>query len=114
MRDNGTENLKELTQATSIKLNLSQFAVEKDFYITKAIYALTRVEDEYFSLIFQGGTSLSKAIASSIGRRGLSSYSKSEGLKFNKERLAQTTTQLQIHLGKKPTGCEVQSTQRSN
>ena len=59
-RPNIIEDLKELVQATSIKLKLSQFAVEKDFYITKAIQALTQVSDDYFALIFQGGTSLSK------------------------------------------------------
>ena len=55
-----TKDLKELAQATGLKLNLNQAAVEKDFYITKAIYLLTQVTDEYFSLLFQGGTSLSK------------------------------------------------------
>ena len=55
-----SNNLRELAQATSIKLNLSQFAVEKDFYLTKAIQALSQVDDDFFELVFQGGTSLSK------------------------------------------------------
>ena len=58
MLDN--HHLKELSQAASIKLNLSQLAVEKDFYITQAIQVLTQVQNDYFELIFQGGTSLSK------------------------------------------------------
>lgn len=57
---NDTEDLKELVQATSIQLSLNQDAVEKDFYVTKAIQVLTQVEDDYFTLVFQGGTSLSK------------------------------------------------------
>lgn len=56
----GENNLSELIQATSIKLNLSQFAVEKDFHVTKVIQTLTQMNDDYFSLVFQGGTSLSK------------------------------------------------------
>jgi hypothetical protein len=32
----------------------------KDYYVTLAIQALTRVKDPYFDLIFQGGTSLAK------------------------------------------------------
>lgn len=31
------DDLQNLVQATSIKLNLSQFAIEKDFYLTKVI-----------------------------------------------------------------------------
>lgn len=53
-------SLQELSQATSLKLNLSQFAVEKDYYVTKVIHTLTSIQDDYFSLAFQGGTSLSK------------------------------------------------------
>src|SRR5579872_5288082 len=34
--------------------------IKKDYYVTLAIQALTHVKDEYFDLIFQGGTSLSK------------------------------------------------------
>ena len=58
MLDN--KDLAELAQAASMRFNLSQFAVEKDFYVTKAIHALAAVNDEYFGLVFQGGTSLSK------------------------------------------------------
>ncbi len=32
----------------------------KDYYVTLAIQALTRIKDPYFDLIFQGGTSLAK------------------------------------------------------
>lgn len=60
LMQNNISDLSDLAQATSIKLNLSQFAVEKDFYITNAIRTLTAVDDEYFTLVFQGGTSLSK------------------------------------------------------
>lgn len=48
-------------QATSLELGLSQFAVEKDLYVTKAISILMAVEDDIFKLIFQGGTALAKA-----------------------------------------------------
>lgn len=58
MLDN--HDLKELAQVTSLKLNLSQLAVEKDFYVTQAIQVLTQIDNPYFALVFQGGTSLSK------------------------------------------------------
>lgn len=54
------QNLKELSEATSFKLNLSQLAVEKDFYVTHVIQTLTQIQNDYFDLVFQGGTSLSK------------------------------------------------------
>lgn len=53
-------NLDELVQVTSLKLNLSQLAIEKDFYVTQAIQLLTKIDNPDFALIFQGGTSLSK------------------------------------------------------
>ncbi|OGT48100.1 MAG: hypothetical protein A3E82_07030 [Gammaproteobacteria bacterium RIFCSPHIGHO2_12_FULL_38_11] len=34
--------------------------VRKDYFVTQVIHALTKINDEYFELIFQGGTSLSK------------------------------------------------------
>lgn len=45
---------------TAIELGIPADFVRKDFFVTKAIRTLATVEDEYFALIFQGGTSLSK------------------------------------------------------
>lgn len=53
-------DLKELVEAASTKVNLNQSALLKDFYVTKALHAITKVKNDYYSLIFQGGTSLSK------------------------------------------------------
>jgi hypothetical protein len=61
MQNNMTlSSFKDLAQATSIKLNLNQYAVEKDFHITNVIRTLTLVDNAHFALVFQGGTSLSK------------------------------------------------------
>lgn len=35
--------------------------IEKDYYVTQAIYALSNVQKEYFRLVFSGGTCLAKA-----------------------------------------------------
>lgn len=35
--------------------------IEKDYYVTRVINALSGVENEYFRLIFAGGTCLAKA-----------------------------------------------------
>lgn len=45
---------------TAIALGIPADFIRKDFFVTNAILALTQIEDEYFSLTFQGGTSLSK------------------------------------------------------
>ena len=56
--------LAELNQQqnrkTAIQLGIPTDFVRKDYFVTKAIQTLTCVENEYFSLVFQGGTSLSK------------------------------------------------------
>lgn len=55
------DNPKELIEFASLELNISQFAIEKDLYVTRAIEILSEIEDENFSLVFQGGTCLAKA-----------------------------------------------------
>ena len=59
MLDN--QNDAALIQATGYQLNLSEFVIEKDIFVTKAIAILMSVEDEVFKLVFQGGTALAKA-----------------------------------------------------
>ena len=61
MPDRKPPNQEELIQATSLKLNINQFAVEKDLFVTKAISVLIGVKDDNFKLVFQGGTALAKA-----------------------------------------------------
>jgi len=45
---------------TAAYLGLPVDFIRKDYFVTKAIRLLTSVQDDYFELIFQGGTSLSK------------------------------------------------------
>lgn len=45
---------------TATQLSIPVDFVRKDYYVTRAIHALTHVSDKYFRLVFQGGTSLSK------------------------------------------------------
>lgn len=42
-------------------LDLNEYVVEKDWYVTKAIAIVTQIPNDYFDLVFQGGTSLAKA-----------------------------------------------------
>lgn len=51
---------EQLARKTSVLLGIPADYIKKDYFVTKAIQALTNIEDEYFALIFQGGTSLSK------------------------------------------------------
>jgi predicted nucleotidyltransferase component of viral defense system len=45
---------------TAIQLGIPTDFVKKDYFVTSAIQAITNVENDFFALIFQGGTSLSK------------------------------------------------------
>lgn len=55
----GELNEQQIRQ-TAIILGLPADFIRKDYYITKAIRLLIAVPNDYFKLIFQGGTSLSK------------------------------------------------------
>jgi predicted nucleotidyltransferase component of viral defense system len=56
------EQLKELVSITSEKLGIRYPAIiEKDYYVTHIINSLSGIENEYFRLIFAGGTCLAKA-----------------------------------------------------
>lgn len=48
-------------QATAKKLNIEEYVIEKDYFLTKVIRNVVSIKDEHYRLIFQGGTSLSKA-----------------------------------------------------
>lgn len=55
------EDIQTLIAITSESLGLlNPSVIEKDLYVTKAIHALASLNNSYFSLIFAGGTSLSK------------------------------------------------------
>jgi predicted nucleotidyltransferase component of viral defense system len=53
--------LIELIKATAEILELEYFVVEKDYYVTQVIHMLSGLENEYFRLVFCGGTCLAKA-----------------------------------------------------
>jgi predicted nucleotidyltransferase component of viral defense system len=56
------EQLKELVSVTSERLRIKYPSIiEKDYYVTQVIHALSGIENEYFRLIFAGGTCLAKA-----------------------------------------------------
>ncbi len=55
----GDFNLSQ-ARKTSIQLGIPTDFVRKDYFVTSAIQAITSIESDYFGLVFQGGTSLSK------------------------------------------------------
>jgi predicted nucleotidyltransferase component of viral defense system len=55
----GELNEQQVRQ-TAIILGLSADFIRKDYFVTKAIRLLSEISNDYFALIFQGGTSLSK------------------------------------------------------
>jgi len=57
-----TQNeLQNQIDATSVKLKLNPFVVEKDLYVTKIIHVIGQLQHDYYRLVFQGGTCLAKA-----------------------------------------------------
>jgi len=55
------KDLKELISATRQHINLRETVIEKDYYVTQIIHAIANMENEYFRLVFCGGTCLAKA-----------------------------------------------------
>lgn len=55
----GELNEQQIRQ-TAIILGLSADFIRKDYFVTKAIRLLSEISNDYFDLVFQGGTSLSK------------------------------------------------------
>ena len=55
------KSLRELVEITHLKLGIPEPIVEKDYYVSQLIHELSLIDNEYFELIFSGGTSLSKA-----------------------------------------------------
>lgn len=54
--------LKELVSITSEQMGIRYPSIiEKDYYVTQIIHSLASIENEYFKLIFAGGTCLAKA-----------------------------------------------------
>lgn len=55
-------NFAELVETTTDYLGLAYPAiVEKDYFVTQVLHALADVENDYYQLIFIGGTCLAKA-----------------------------------------------------
>jgi hypothetical protein len=55
------KDLKELISTTRQYINLLEANIEKDYYVTQVIHSISDIENEYFRLVFCGGTCLAKA-----------------------------------------------------
>ncbi len=56
------DQLKELVSVAAETLSIRYPSIlEKDYYVTRVIHALSGIENDYFRLIFAGGTCLAKA-----------------------------------------------------
>ena len=54
-------NFHEQIIAVNEITGLSQFVIEKDLFVTKAIALVCGISNDIYDLVFQGGTSLAKA-----------------------------------------------------
>jgi len=90
------KKLRELISVTKPHISLVENVIEKDYYVTQVIQALSDVENEYFRLVFAGGTCLAKAhkiinrVSEDVDfkiqvKRGNENISKSQLLKKLKE-----------------------------
>lgn len=55
------KDLRDLIETTLLNIKLTGAVVEKDYYVTQVIHALSDIQNEYFRLVFSGGTCLAKA-----------------------------------------------------
>ena len=55
------KDLRDLIETTLLDIKLTGAVVEKDYYVTQIIHALSDIQNEYFRLVFAGGTCLAKA-----------------------------------------------------
>ena len=55
------KELRELISVTKPHINITETVIEKDYYVTQVIHALSGIENDFFRLIFAGGTCLAKA-----------------------------------------------------
>ncbi len=55
------KDLRDLIETTLLDIKLTGAAVEKDYYVTQVIHALSDIQNECFRLVFAGGTCLAKA-----------------------------------------------------
>ena len=55
------QDLRDIISETRQYINLTEAVLEKDYYVTQVIHALSGTENDYFRLIFSGGTCLAKA-----------------------------------------------------
>ena len=58
---NKNQEMKQQIHFVANALQLEDFVIEKDIYVTRAIAAVSGVSHENYDLVFQGGTSLAKA-----------------------------------------------------
>ncbi len=61
MNEHLNERDPQLIEEVSNLLHLAPAIVEKDLYVTQVLHTLASVEDEFYQLVFQGGTCLAKA-----------------------------------------------------
>jgi len=54
-------DLRELISIARQRIKLNEGTIEKDYYVTQVIHALSNLENETFRVVFCGGTCLAKA-----------------------------------------------------
>jgi len=55
------DNLRELIEDAYVKTGIHAGLIEKDYYVTRLVKLISPINNEYFKLIFGGGTCLAKA-----------------------------------------------------
>src|ERR1700722_9868098 len=55
------KDLRDSIETTLQNIKLTGADIEKDYSVTQVIHALSNIQNEYFRLVFAGGTCLAKA-----------------------------------------------------
>jgi predicted nucleotidyltransferase component of viral defense system len=62
------KDLRDLIETTLLNIKLTGAVIEKDYYVTQVIHALSDIQNEYFRLVFAGGTCLAHNCLSHVRR----------------------------------------------
>jgi len=99
-----SKDVRELVSLARQHISLTESVIEKDYYVTQVIHELSNIENEYFNLVFCGGTCLAKA--HKLVRRMSEDVDfkiqfKGDSLNFTKSRILKELKEFRVYIKSK-------------